>query len=182
MNIEEEKQQVVFRQAELSDAPTLTETRRKVWDATYRGIYPDDMIDAYDYPRHSARDEARLTDPRNRVWLAMERENCVGYLYVGPCGYGRYKDFDFCLNSLYFLPAYQHRGLGRKAFSLVTAECRRRGYDKFFCGCNPCNLNARGFYEHMGGILAQINTGHENKAEDSVYYEFYLDPEQRSQL
>ena len=165
---------VIFRKANISDAPILANTRRKVWDATYRGIYPDAMIDDYEYEAHLARDEKRITDPKNTVWLAMDGETCVGYLYVGPCGYGRYKDFDFCLNSLYFLPPYQGRGLGRTAFALAAAECRRRGYDKFFCGCNAHNHRARGFYEHMGGVLGRENTGHENKAEDQVYYEFDL--------
>ncbi|MBR4194125.1 MAG: GNAT family N-acetyltransferase [Oscillospiraceae bacterium] len=174
MNVENGELKLVFQKAAPEDAPILTETRRRVWDATYRGIYPDEMIDDYDYPFHSSRDLARISDPKNVVWLAMDGADCVGYLYVGPCGYGPYKDFDFCLNSLYFLPPYQHRGLGKLAFALVTEECRRFGFDKFFCGCNAHNFNARSFYEHMGGVLGAQSVGHENKAEDQVYYEFYL--------
>ena len=174
MNVENDALKIVFQKAVLTDAPILTETRRRVWDATYRGIYPDEMIDDYDYSRHGARDLARIADPENIVWLAMDGENCVGYLYVGPPGYGAYKDFAFCLNSLYFLPGYQQIGLGRRAFALVTEECRRRGYEKFFCGCNTHNQNARGFYEHMGGVLGRESSGHENRAEDCVYYEFFL--------
>ncbi len=174
MKTEDGKREVVFRKAAPEDAPLLTAARRKVWDATYRGIYPDEMIDDYAYETHLARDKNRITDPKNTVWLVMDKDNCVGYLYVGPCGYGQYKDFDFCLNSLYFLPPYQRRGLGRAAFELVAAECRRRGYDRFFCGCSAHNHSARAFYEHMGGILGHQSLGHENKAEDQVYYEFCL--------
>ena len=172
------KGNVVFREAELSDAPILAATRRKVWDATYRGIYPDEMIDHYDLALFTARDEKRIVDPETAVWLAMDGEDCIGYLVVGPCGFGRYKDFDFCLNSLYFLPPYQKTGLGRKAFELTVAECRRRGYDKFFCSCSPHNRNACGFYEHMGGVPGARSLGHENKAEDQIYYEFYLGEKQ----
>ena len=170
--------EIIFRKAVLSDAPILTATRRKVWDATYRGIYPDEMIDNYAFETHLARDKKRITDPANTVWLAMDRESCIGYLYVGPCGYGRYKDFDFCLNSLYFLPSYQKQGLGRKALEIAAAECRRRGYEKFFCGCSAYNNNARAFYTHMGGVLGVQSLGHANKAEDQVYYEFYLGEKQ----
>jgi len=172
--IENGKLKIAFREAVLSDAPVLTETRRKAWNATYRGIYPDEMIDNYDYLRHGARDLARIANPENTVWLAMDGESCVGYLHVGPPGYGAYKDFAFCLNSLYFLPEYQHIGLGRRAFALAAEECRSRGYEKFFCGCNAHNHNARGFYKHMGGVLGAESVGHKNKAEDQVYYEFYL--------
>ena len=158
----------------MADAPLLTATRQKVWNATYRGIYPDEMIDDYAFEAHLARDVKRITDPENTVWLAMDGDDCVGYLYVGPCGYGRYKDFDFCLNSLYFLPPYQKMGLGRMALAMTAAECRRRGFDKFFCGCSTHNRNARAFYEHMGGILGKVSDGHQNKAEDQAYYEFYV--------
>ena len=165
---------VEFRLARPDDAPILTATRQMVWDATYRGIYPDEMIDDYAFKIHLTRDNKRIADPRNTVWLAMDGDNCVGYLYVGPCGYGQYKDFDFCLNSLYFLPPYQGKGLGRAAFELAAAECRRRGFDKFFCGCSAHNHRARGFYEHMGGVLGAQSVGHANKAQDLVYYEFCL--------
>ena len=165
---------VAFRIAEQKDAPILAATRKKVWDATYRGIYPDEMIDQYDLASFAEKDYKRITDPKNKVWLAMDGEDCVGYLVVGPCGFGSYKDFNFCLNSLYLLPPYQNRGLGRKAFELTAAECRRRGLDRFFCSCSPHNQNAMGFYEHMGGVLSAQSLGHENRAEDAVYYEFLL--------
>lgn len=52
-----EKREIAFRKAAPEDAAVLTATRRKVWDATYRGIYPDGMIDDYAYETHLARDE-----------------------------------------------------------------------------------------------------------------------------
>ena len=168
---------VEFRIAEQKDASTLAATRKKVWDATYRGIYPDEMIDQYDLPAFAEKDYKRISNPENKVWLAMDGEDCVGYLVVGPCGFGRYKDFDFCLNSLYFLPPYQNMGLGRKAFGMTVAECRRRGLNRFFCSCNSHNHNAMGFYEHMGGVLGAQSLGHEHRAEDAVFFEFLLNSE-----
>ncbi len=168
---------VEFRIAEQKDASTLAATRKKVWDATYRGIYPDEMIDQYDLPAFAEKDYKRISNPENKVWLAMDGEDCVGYLVVGPCGFGHYKDFDFCLNSLYFLPPYQNMGLGRKAFGMTVAECRRRGLNRFFCSCNSHNHNAMGFYEHMGGVLGAQSLGHENRAEDAVFFEFLLNSE-----
>ena len=164
----------VFRKADSSDAQIMAETRQKAWNAVYRGIYPDEMIDNYDLEFHAARDRKRISDPDTAVWLVMDGSSCVGYLCVGPCGFGRYKDFDFCLNSLYHLPGYQRAGLGRRAFELTCAECLRRGYDKFFCACNFHNHLARAFYEHMGGIIGKESTGHDNMAEDMIFYEFSL--------
>ena len=162
--------------ARAEDAPLLARTRQKAWAATYRGIYPDEWIDAFDLARHTEKDRRRIENPENRVYLAMDGDDCVGYAYFGPLTRGQYKDFQICLNSLYFLPGYQGKGLGRRVLALLTAECRRRGFDKFFCGCNAHNLNARALYEHMGGVLGAQSVGHENQAEDQVYYEFSLNP------
>ena len=83
-----------------------------------------------------------------------------------------YKDFSFCLNSLYLLPPYQHMGLGRRIFAQVRQAARERKLDSFFCGCNVHNLPARRFYEKMGGVVGEIDDGHENLAEDQMYFEF----------
>ena len=72
-----------FRIAEQKDAPILAATRQKVWDATYRGIYPDEMIEQYDLAFFTAKDYERISNPENKIWLAMDAELCVGYLVVG---------------------------------------------------------------------------------------------------
>lgn len=167
----------VFRIAVPADAPVLTQTRRKAWESTYRGIYPDEMIDQFDFAYYLAKDEKRIADPDQLVFLLMDAERCGGYLCMGPPAYGPYKDFRFCLNALYLLPAYQGLGYGRQAFALAAEECRRRGMQKFFCGCNAHNLKARSFYGHMGGHLGRARLGHKNRAMDQVYYEFTLRPD-----
>ncbi len=75
------------------------------------------------------------------------------------------RTFLFCLNSLYLLPPYQHMGLGRRIFAQVRQAARERKLDSFFCGCNVHNLPARRFYEKMGGVVGEIDDGHENLAE-----------------
>ena len=165
---------VEFRRATVDDVRTLTETRQKIWATTYRGIYPDEMIDQYDFDCHAARDVLRITDARNDVFLAWDGGRCVGYFYYGPCGYGSYRDFELCLNSLYFLPEYRRMGLGRRVFAQLKAVCRVRNIRKFFCGCSCHNAPAQAFYRKMGGVVGEIHDGHANKAEDILYFEFYL--------
>ena len=71
---------VTFKKAEPTDAPLLAATRQKAWAATYRGIYPDEMIDQYDLERYTAKDRERLQDPKRggmcRVFLL--RRQCAG--------------------------------------------------------------------------------------------------------
>lgn len=166
---------IQFVSATPEDAQLLSQTRQKVWAATYRGIYDDEKIDRYDFPFHIARDRKRMADPQNRYYLAMDGAHCVGYFYYGPeQNGGQYKDFQLCLNSLYFLPEYKGQGLGSRVFAHMREVCRERGLDKFFCCCNIHNTKAQGFYLKMGGVVGKIDGGHENKAEDQMYFEFYL--------
>ena len=58
---------VTFKKAEPTDAPLLAATRQKAWAATYRGIYPDEMIDQYDLERYTAKDRERLQDPKRET-------------------------------------------------------------------------------------------------------------------
>ena len=106
------------------------------------------------------------------AYLVMDGGQCAGYFSYGTASHGGYKDFSFCLNSLYLLPPYQHMGLGRRIFAQVRQAARERKLDSFFCGCNVHNLPARRFYEKMGGVVGEIDDGHENLAEDQMYFEF----------
>lgn len=166
--------QIVFRRARPDDAEMLARARHDAWDAVYRGIYPDAWIDGYDYAAQTARWRAQMQDASQEIWLVMDGRTCAGYFSFGAPSYGAYKDFSFCLNALYLLPPYQRMGLGRRIFEQVRCAARAHGADRFFCGCNIHNAPARRFYEKMGGTAGKIDGGHENRAEDQMYFEFYL--------
>lgn len=164
---------IEFKRAGFDDLPLLAQTRQKVWATTYRGIYPDEWIDNFDFGRHIVRDRGRMMDKNQEFYLVMDGENCVGYFYYGT-PHVKLKDHTFCLNALYFLPEYRGRGLGSRVFEQVRQTCRARGIDKFFNGCNVHNLPAQAFYRKMGGTVDVIDDGHANKAEDQMYFEYIL--------
>lgn len=145
-----------------------------VWEQTYRGIYPDEMLDQYDFAQHLQKDEARLASAGHHHYLFMDADRCIGYFSFGSANYGPYKDFTLCLNSLYICDGYKGHGLGTQAFRVVREYCAAHGLSKFYCGCNVHNPKAQGFYRHMGGIVGLISTGHANRSEDILHYEFYL--------
>ena len=147
---------VTFKKAEPTDAPLLAATRQKVWAATYRGIYPDEMIDQYDLERYTAKDRERLQDPKRETYLLLDGEACVGYFSYGANARGK-----FCLYSIYLLRQ-------------VASACREGGAASFYCDCQPQNVRARRFYEAMGGNLIWFSPRHQNRAEDSCRYEFDL--------
>ena len=162
-----------LRRAQPDDAALLARAQQAAWAATYRGIYPDERIDAYDYEAHTARWRARIEDARQEVYLILDGADCAGYWNWGAPRHGAYRDLTVCLNALYLLPPYQHRGIGRTIFDWLHRQARARGARGFFCGCSLYNLPARRFYEKMGGTVGRIDGGHECRAEDQLYFEFY---------
>ena len=165
---------IEIRKASLADASIVTQTRRIVWSETYRGIYPDEMIDQYDYPGRLAKDMELISSESHHYFLFMDGDICAGYMSFGPYNYGTYRDFELCLNHLYFRNGYKGKGLGKRAFDILRSYAQEQGICKFFCGCNYHNLNAQGFYRHMGGIQGEISMGHQNKADEIIFFEFYL--------
>ena len=168
---------VEFRKARCDDAHTIIVTRKKCWDATYRGIYPDEAIDEFDFAWHLKAEQRRLSNPDFHCWMVLDEGKCVGYFSCGPVSPGNWKDFGFRLHSLYLLPKYQNRGLGRRIFEQVKAFCIKSGFDKLYLDCHPENQNALAFYQHVGGVIIYMDAGHENKQEDSCTIEFRFEPE-----
>ena len=160
--------------ATAEDARLLARTRQTVWQQTYRGIYPDAMLDEYDLAFYEARDRGRIADPAHHYYLFLDGDDCIGYFSFGPYNYGSYKDFGLCLNNLYILSEYKGRGLGRLAFDLLREHCAQHGIRKFFCGCNVNNLPAVTFYRHMGGIQGDDVPAGVPKHDQIIHFEFYM--------
>ncbi len=165
---------IFCRKATVGDAELIVRVRSIIWRETYRGIYPDEMLESYDLAASEARFAARILDPSHEIFLYFDGEDCIGYFAIGPSNFGSYKDFDLCLNNLYLRKEYKGLGLGKRAFQTVWDSCKARGISKFFCGCNYHNKPAMAFYAHMGGILGDTPVLHENKTDDIVHFEFYL--------
>ena len=159
-------EQAEFVPAKAGDAESIGRLRQRIWDTTYRGIYPDTAIDGFDYEWHRERDLRRISDPSFMVYLIRCGGGNIGYLIF------RETDTGVWLHSLYVVREYQHRGIGRQAFRILKGYCAERGIDRFACNCNPHNENAMRFYRRMGGAVTGTDTGHENRQEDSVIFEF----------
>lgn len=165
---------IEIRKATEEDALTIIRTRQKAWDATYRGIYPDEVIDQFDWKWHLEAERRRLRNPNFQCYMVLDGESCVGYVSYGTVRAGTWKDFSFRLHSLYLLPPYQGNGLGKKIFTQVQEACKAMGCNKMFLDCHPDNHNALGFYRHMGGVITQVDSGHENRQEDTCTIEYYF--------
>ena len=134
----------MFVEAAKEDVPEIIALRHQIWGTTYRGIYPDDMIDNFDWAWHQEKELLRINDPAYSVYLLQKDDQNISYLTIS-------RTDGIVLQSLYILSEYQRQGIGRAAFDFIKAYCREHGAKFFTCHCVPENLNARAFYEKMGG-------------------------------
>ena len=159
---------VEFVLAKAGDAVTISTLRQRIWDTTYRGIYPDTVIDDFNYEWHQQRDLKKISDPTFTVYLIKYGDENIGYFVF------QHTDSGVWLRSLYVLQEYQHRGIGKQAFALLKDYCREKRISRFACDCSPHNKNAMQFYQRMGGVVTKTDTGHENRQEDGVVFEFNM--------
>ena len=155
-----------FVPAKAGDAAAVSTLRQRIWDTTYRGVYPDEVIDDFDHDWHRQRDLKKISDPSFTVYLIRYGDEDIGYFIFQDAG------AVVRLHSLYVLREYQHRGIGKQAFAVLKDHCREKGISRFVCSCSPHNENAMRFYRRMGGVVTETDTGHENRQEDGVLFEF----------
>ncbi len=109
-----------------------------------------------------------IQSPNFLVYFIAYGTETIGYLILR-------KKALFHLQSLYLLSQYRGKGIGRMAFAFVRDYCKEHGISKFDLDCHPDNITALAFYEKMGGVIAQWDTGHKNNEENGVRIVFDVD-------
>ena len=155
----------MFVEAAKEDVPEIIALRHQIWGTTYRGIYPDDMIDNFECACHQEKELLRNKEPAYTLTLPQKHQQNIGYLTIS-------RTDGIVLQSLYILSEYQRQGIGRAAFDFIRAYCREHGAKSFTCHCVPENLNARAFYEKMGGEVIGADLANEEAWQNSVTYRF----------
>lgn len=157
----------LFVEATEEDVPSIIGLRQRIWSTTYRGIYPDSMIDEFDWDRHREMELLKVHHPAYSVYLIRKGRQNIGYLTIN-------KTDVITLQSLYIVSEYQRQGIGRQAFDFMSAYCREHHANAFICHCVPENFNARSFYERMGGEVIGEDLTNEECWQNSVTYQFTL--------
>jgi ribosomal protein S18 acetylase RimI-like enzyme len=163
-----------FRIAKEIDAKVLAIVRQKSWEATYRGIYSDEVIDNFDYIFHEQKFVNQIRNPEIITYVIEVDGIIIGYFSIGIPFDRSTEDLGLYLYSLYILPAYQQKGIGARVFGFVREYCKNNGIHKFRNACNMHNAKAKIFYTKMGGTITLEDSGHPNKAEDQCYFEYIL--------
>lgn len=156
-----------IRQGVVDDAAAITRVHKRAWVPTYRGIVPDELIDAVTSRDGVPRWRERLVDPELATFVAevspseaaaldlhLDAPRVIGFACGGTAGelredVPRPNDCGL-VHTLYLLPEVGRRGVGRALLEALHGNFRERGLVRASLGVHPENANARAFYEHLG--------------------------------
>ncbi|MBR6968372.1 MAG: GNAT family N-acetyltransferase [Ruminococcus sp.] len=117
------------------------------WKYAYRGIIPQDYLDGIPSGRWiNGINKNGRTDV-----IALDGDRIVGAAAFCPSRLAKYSGWGEIV-SLYLLPGYMGRGIGKALFGYCTAQLEQFGYDRIFLWVLEENRRARRFYEGQGFI------------------------------
>ena len=160
-----------IRYAELTDCKKLSIVKRQVWETTYRGIYPDEKLDNYDYKKHEEKFISIINNKNVELYIAEVENEIIGYMECGT-PIRPFSDYNQEIGLLYLLKEYQGYGIGKKLFLLGYSRIKEKGVNEFFISCNKYNLNGQKFYEKMGGKIIHIDEDNVDKSIPQVKFHY----------
>jgi L-amino acid N-acyltransferase YncA len=146
---------VDIRLARPDDAPAIARVHIAVWNTTYRGLIADALIDEVTLDQREAMWGDILTAYAETHPVLVAEDFGIGICGFGNGGPLRGEDvlgYSGEFKTLYLLPAYQRRGIGRAMLCRLAALLVERGHDSALAWVLASNP-ACGFYEAMGGVL-----------------------------
>lgn len=143
------------RLAEPADAAALGRVHVRAWQATYRGMMPDDFLDGLDSTERGEMWARALVAPgpggSRLVICPHAGADPVGFALVGRVRASGSDESE--LGELYAInldPDNWGRGLGRTLLAAATEELSRLGFSEAVLWVATGNTRARAFYEAAG--------------------------------
>ncbi len=115
------------------------------WQTAYRGIIPDDYLDALDALRWTDTLKASI----DTLLLAVEAGEIIGVCTYGPARDAEYTGWGEVV-SLYLLPDRRRQGVGSLLLSAALGELHMLGCAGVYLWVLEDNRFARRFYEKHG--------------------------------
>jgi GNAT superfamily N-acetyltransferase len=141
---------LVVRDAVPDDALAVAGVHVRSWQAGYRGLFPDDFLDALrpeDRARRYALGSSDPADPQTLV--ALQDGELAGFATVGPCrdaycaGAGE-------IYAVYVDPPHWGTGVGRRLMDVACARLRENGHSDGVLWVLDGNVRAERFYRARG--------------------------------
>ena len=150
----------IVRPATPDDAAAIADAHVRGWQAAYRGLVPDAILDGFDVERRAAAWQGRLTGdpgdaPTSWTWVAEASDGTV----VGFCQAGVARDEGVAppdgageVYAIYLRPERRGEGFGRALFATAVAQLDAAGLDPVLVWVFEANDATRRFYETAGFV------------------------------
>lgn len=172
-----------IRLATPDDIEAIARISVRGWQAAYRGIVPDAVLDRLSVDRRTdgwRQFLARSAGSGERLWVADTSGDVVGFVANGPGRDESAAPLDGAgeVYAIYVDPSALRRGHGRRLFGHAVADLAERGFDPIVVWVFDANLSARRFYEALAfradGSRSTIDFG--GVTIDEVRYRLDTDP------
>jgi len=144
---------VRIRGATPDDAPGIASVQVRSWQAAYRGLMPDEVLDRLSVPRRTEVWRSLAAGRPGEAVLVLEGDGGVeGFAHV--CA-GRDADVDVGtgeVSSIYLLPSAWGKGNGRALMDAVVRRLSADGYHTAVLWVLVTNDRARRFYDAAGWV------------------------------
>ncbi|MBA3307848.1 MAG: GNAT family N-acetyltransferase [Chloroflexi bacterium] len=144
----------IFRRATAEDAVAVARLHARSWQATYRGLIPDEIIARVVRGEATRAERFRelFGDPDNerRGWVATHQEAVVGMAISCPSHDPDASDRTGEIEAIYMDPDFTGMGIGRGLFAHVTNDLTEQGFEEATLWVLDSNARARRFYEAAG--------------------------------
>ena len=163
------QEQMVIREAAEEDARQIAEILVEDWKTAYRGIIDSDYLDSLNVEERYQRELQRY-----RIYtVAAAGKEVLGFAWNEMSEDG---EADCEIIALYVRYARRNSGIGRALFRNSVDYFRAAGRKTMIIWCLRDNLEARKFYEKMGGKVYRAGT-HPwgNRDYDMISYLYQLD-------
>lgn len=158
-----------IRLVQNDDCKKLARLKHTIWETTYRGIYPDEIIDNFDFEKQENSFKNIVNNPKIEFYVLEIDGEMVGYMDCGEPHYP-FDCYTQDIGLMYILKKYQGMGFGRKLFELGVSRIKEKGHKNFFVACNKRNINAQKFYEKMGGKIIHVDGDLGDKSREQIIF------------
>ncbi len=135
---------------ESDDRQAISRIYEESWKYAYRGIIPQDYLDAIP----AGRWVNRINDPNMHSVVLLDKEKAIGTSSFCESrieemrGHGE-------IVSIYLLPEYMGKGYGKLLLNADIEQLKELGYSEIFLWVLEENKRARAFYESFGFIKSE---------------------------
>jgi len=142
---------VHLRAATVADAVAMAEAHVGAWQTAFRGIVPDERLDALRVERSADRFRGYLAPTESdgrRFILAVSGDTALGFV-----GFGTTRDEDVDparvaeVHGLYVHPTHWRRGVGRRLLQAAIDELAADGFETATLWTLADSKASRAFYE-----------------------------------